>query len=289
MEKNSKIPWPNFFVVGAARAGTDSLYNYLKGIPGVYMPPEKSAGYFSSSDSYKFLNKERYLALYKDVKEESAIGEVNPDYLLDPRSAKLIHDTIPNAKIIISLRNPVNSTYSLYMHKHKHEQVTLPFHIAITNYLNSSETNKIKQEIHSVIQTGFYSKLIQRYLEEFPKDKIKIIVFEESIKNIEKSIRDILKFLKINDQILLPSNLNTVYNQNVKPLGYMGKKVVNNPLIKKTSKLVLPGKTAIKFLRLISNKRGKTQLLQEDYQILESIYEKDVKKLENMLGRKLPW
>lgn len=289
MKENYQIQWPNFFVVGAARAGTDSLYNYLYNIPGIFMPSIKSIGYFSSSDPNKFLNKKRYLEFFKDVKNETAIGEVNPDYLFDAKASKLIHDVIPNAKIIISLRNPSHAAYSLYLHKHKHGQIKLPFHSALTNYSNSSEQNRITHEIHKIIQTAFYSEPVKRYFEEFGNDKVKIIIFEEFIKNTENTIREILKFLDVDNKIPLPSNLKTAYNQNVKPLGVMGNKLLKNPLLKKTSKSILPGSTSLKFLRLLSNKRGKPQLLSNEYDNLQSIYYSDIKKLENILGRKLPW
>ena len=100
---------PNLFVVGAQRAGTTSIYEYLKGAKGVYMSPKKEPHYFSPSaqkQSKKFddptLEREKYLGLFRGVTDEIAIGEASPSYLWDPDSPKLIHDAIPDARIIIS-------------------------------------------------------------------------------------------------------------------------------------------------------------------------------------------
>jgi len=51
MESTEK--WPNFFIVGATKAGTTSLHAYLNDIPGIYMSPVKEPKYFLASDSPK--------------------------------------------------------------------------------------------------------------------------------------------------------------------------------------------------------------------------------------------
>jgi len=82
-----KIIWPNFFIVGAPRAGHTSLYNYLDGIQEIYMSPAKAPGYFLSKDFKGKYDKEKYLALFKDVKDEKAIGEAS-SYMTDSESPK---------------------------------------------------------------------------------------------------------------------------------------------------------------------------------------------------------
>ena len=105
--------WPNFFIVGAPKSGTTSLYEYLKQIPQVYMSPVKEPHYFSKSivpDNH-FLkpirDKKKYLNLFEGAKNEIAIGEASPTYLADPEAPKLIHELVPNAHIIIILRDPI--------------------------------------------------------------------------------------------------------------------------------------------------------------------------------------
>ena len=113
--------WPNFFIVGAPRSGTTSLYEYLKEVPEVFMSPVKEPNFFNLSvENDLFLSKpirekKKYLDLFKNVKDEKAIGEASPTYLWDPKTPKLIHEIIPDAKIIISLRDPVERTFSHYL------------------------------------------------------------------------------------------------------------------------------------------------------------------------------
>ena len=69
MNKNN---WPNFFIVGAPRSGTTSLYNYLKTVPEVFMSPVKEPGYFIPND-FRGFTEESYLQLFKDVKDEKIL------------------------------------------------------------------------------------------------------------------------------------------------------------------------------------------------------------------------
>jgi len=113
--------WPNLFIVGAPKAGTSSLYVYLAHIPGIFMSQVKEPNYFSRktipdhSRVKPIRDKSKYLGLFKKVKDEKIIGEASPSYLSDPEAPKLIHDIIPDAKIITSLRDPVERTLSFYL------------------------------------------------------------------------------------------------------------------------------------------------------------------------------
>jgi len=111
---NHKVLWPNFFIVGASRSGTTSLYKYLKAIPSVYMSPVKEPGYFAQPripERAEYLklfdggihDKCEYLKLFEGVKDEVAVGEASTNYLWRPEAASRIHDTVPDARIIISL------------------------------------------------------------------------------------------------------------------------------------------------------------------------------------------
>ena len=110
--------WPNFFIVGAPKAGTTSLHEYLSNIPGIFMSAEKEPNYFSmtviSKDDQSanpIRDKKKYLELFKNAKDEKIIGESSPNYLSDPEAPNLIHQVSPDAKILISLRDPVEQAF----------------------------------------------------------------------------------------------------------------------------------------------------------------------------------
>ena len=114
--------WPNFYIVGAPKAGTTSMYEYLKNVPGIYMSAIKEPNYFSINtvpDNHPVLkpirDKMKYLSLFDDVTNEKIIGEASPDYLPDPDAPHLIHQVAPHAHIVIILRDPVERAFSDYL------------------------------------------------------------------------------------------------------------------------------------------------------------------------------
>ena len=113
--------WPTFLIGGAPRSGTYSIYEYLNLMNTVFMCPTKEPNYFAPSiNDAKMLSnpirdKNEYLKLFKNVKNEKEIGETSPTYLWDPKSPEFIHKTIPNAKIIFILRNPIERSFSHYL------------------------------------------------------------------------------------------------------------------------------------------------------------------------------
>ena len=110
---------PNFFIVGAARCGTTSLWEYLRQHPDIYMPPvieQKEPAFFC--DLYGVEHWDFYLTLFEAGRGKKRIGEASTPYLSSPESAGQIHSVLPLAKIIITLRNPVVRAYSLYKWMH---------------------------------------------------------------------------------------------------------------------------------------------------------------------------
>src|SRR5580765_4773440 len=136
---------PNFFIVGAAKSGTTSLYEYMKMHPEVYMAPIKETHHFSTDiDNTQFrpnyarsLNKDltsflegdmsdgifhafvkdwnQYVKLFGKVNSEKAIGEVTNSYLYSHEAAQNILSRFPNAKVIMILRNPIDRAFSHYL------------------------------------------------------------------------------------------------------------------------------------------------------------------------------
>src|SRR5579863_1241705 len=130
---------PNFFIVGAPKAGTTSLYHYLDQHPEIYMSPVKETNHFASEirlagfadelqeqvkrdmramqkylagpmSEKRFgavgLEWDDYLKLFRNATDEKAIGEASVCYLWSRTAAKNIFARIPRAKIIMILRDP---------------------------------------------------------------------------------------------------------------------------------------------------------------------------------------
>ena len=282
----SNKTWPNFFIVGAPRAGTTSLYSYLKEIPEIYMSPEKEPNYFNSPNSKIIgLNNpktKKYLKLFENAHDEIARGEATASYLSDPESAKMIYQVVPEAKIIICLRNPVERLYSHHLSGRRMEELT-DFHEFIHN--KSQEENSFN--FKTLFEMGLYSNQIKGYLDIFGSKQVKIFIFEEYTNDIKATLEEILEFLGL--ESIIQNSIYDVYNASFLPKQW-ARPLVRNKTISKLSRIIIRNEKTLenlktKFLR----ENSKPLMVEEDKKFLQRLYERDVKKLQNILGRKLPW
>src|ERR1700693_2394465 len=188
--------WPNFFIVGAPKAGTTSLYEYLRRVPGVYMSPIKEPHYFNTikivtvSALPPIRDKAKYLSLFQGVKDEVAIGEATAAYLRDPETPKRIRDVVPDARIVMILRDPVERAFSHYLAYIREGSEPLSFQEALRKDL--------KQDAY--LAPGFYAQQVKRYLDAFGSERVKMLIFEEFIHDTNGAVSDVLKFLGVNSQ-----------------------------------------------------------------------------------------
>jgi hypothetical protein len=201
---------PNFFIVGAPKAGTTSLYAYLDQHPQVYMSPLKETHYFCSEVRQEnFSEEERpritrdtnalkeylrgdlrekrfgglvsswedYLKLFRNVSDEIAIGEATPHYLWSETAPRDIAARIPHGKIIIMLRNPVDRAFSDYLHMVTVGAIRRSFREQIDANLHCND--KRIGTAWPFLEYGRYHEQITRYMREFPRSQMHISFYED--------------------------------------------------------------------------------------------------------------
>src|SRR5579859_4974857 len=168
---------PNFFIVGAARSGTTSLHRYLSQHPQIFMTHRKEVHFFAADHFPRtgpgddWLNKrvlhdqEQYTQLFADVQGAKAIGEASVFYLCLPDSAERIAQAVPDAKIIIILREPVERSYSSHMMLVRDGRETLGF----AEGLELAQERKAKgfEPIWWYKELSLYYEQVKRYLDIF--------------------------------------------------------------------------------------------------------------------------
>ncbi len=249
----------------------------------------KEPGYFLTSDdipSRKFTvpihDKEKYLSFFKDVKDEIAIGEASPSYLCDPGTANYIHKVVPNAKIIILLRDPVERAYSHFLMYQQSEE-NLSFHRAI--HRNFSDPDYALTR--SYLELGFYTKQVKKYLDVFGEKNVKILIFEEFIDDVTRTLKDVLPFLGVKNKTIEVSDKK--HNPYSESRSTLSKYILSSRKIRKIIK-VIPKKIRKNVRDNVLLKEGhKQQMADKDRAFLKELYLDDVKKLEHILRRKLPW
>ena len=122
---------PNFVVIGAMRSGSTSLYKYLQAHPDVYMP-RKEIHFF---DRKWDRGLSWYLTRFEGHSGQTAVGEATPTYLAEPEALDRMASTIPDARLLAVLRDPVDRAYSHYWMEHARARDPRTFEEAIADEL----------------------------------------------------------------------------------------------------------------------------------------------------------
>lgn len=199
---------PNFFIIGAAKSGTSSLYWYLKQHPEIYMSPVKEPHFFSFDDKSKMTKGpgdpipnaitdfNAYQRLFDDVSNEIAVGEASTSYLYRQEAAKRIHNLIPDAKLIALLRHPAERAFSAYMHVVRDgREVSENFAKALQ--LEEARKNQNWEPMWHFTSVGFYFEQLSRYYQCFDKEKIKVFLYDELVNDQQALIHKIFHFLEV--------------------------------------------------------------------------------------------
>jgi hypothetical protein len=192
---------PNFLIIGARRAGTTSLYHYLRAHPQVFMPPEKELNFFVPNKNWT-----RGLRWYEQRFEQAddalAIGEASPSYTRFPRSQgipALIAQVLPDARFIYLVREPIERMVSHYLQN--------------LRYLWESELSAETALLgdRRYIDGSSYAMQVEQYMLHFPRKRL-LIVMTEDLRNARTATMErIYRFLGV-DSTTVPANLNEEYN-----------------------------------------------------------------------------
>lgn len=219
------MPKPNFFIVGAPKCGTTAMNDYLSQHPDIFMA-EKELHYFGSDIQYTKLStkgkltEQAYLAYFEAVRDEKRIGESSVWYLSSTLAPKQIHEFVPDARIIIMIREPVDMLYSYYYNLIFNGNEDKPtFEAALAAENERRQGRDIPKTAHNISGLFYrdmvdYATHIQRYYTYFGRNQVHIIVMDDLKANVAQVYRDTLTFLDVDpnfEAALEVVNPNRVY------------------------------------------------------------------------------
>lgn len=199
----------DFIVIGAQKAGTTSLFHYLRAHPQIHIPFVKEVCFFSRERGFN-KGKSWYLNQFADATPKQIVGEASPQYMMNPAVPARIHALFPDIKLIAVLRNPIDRAYSSYRmtvrlgaEKHSAQEA-----------LQRLPPPNLDQPLTPLdyIGMGLYGKILEGYLKYFPLEQIRLVFTEELAVRPEKVLHDLYGFIGV-DTGFTPGNIHHVYHR----------------------------------------------------------------------------
>lgn len=277
---------PNFIVGGAIKGGTTSLNYYLKQHPDVFMSRFKEPRFFAYEPDnpdhveghglrFPIRTIEEYAALFDEATTERAIGETSPHYLRSPQAPQLIKDTIPDVRLIFSLRDPVRRAYSSYWHR-------------VRLGLEDRPVEEVLVDGDQAVAHGLYYATLQDWYAHFDKQQVMIVLFDDLVRDALGTFADICRFLEIDDtfvpDLAVRNKGGAMKNQR---LGRFYERLKKHPLRQAINPLVPEGLRQKMIDTRNSNFEEPPPMPPDLARRLYDYYREDVERLETLIERNL--
>jgi hypothetical protein len=306
---------PNFFIAGAAKAGTTSLYHYLSQHPDIFMSPVKEPSHFSQEtrvENYSsevranlqrtmedlrtrldggvevsvgrglVSRREDYLKLFRGARGEHAIGEASVSYLWSATAAKEIAAFNPAAKIVLILRHPAERAFSNYIYYLSDGHISHSFSEHIAACLRSEGPLGI---YHPFLEVGMYGQQVDRLLDHIPQEQVRVWLYEETTANPAKFFREVLTFLGV-DAEFTPDRSRRHLRMEVPKMASVTQ-VLRRGGVGRGLRNCVPAGMRPMLKKLVYRERESVTMNAEDRRFLVHYYRDDVKRLERVIERDL--
>jgi hypothetical protein len=217
---------PDFLIIGAQKSGTTSLFNSLVNHSCVVKPIWKEIHFFDNFYNrginwYKSCFHTSIFKYYQRIQSQKKVitGEATPYYLYHPLCAQRISKILPNVKLIVLLRNPIDRAYSHYAMSVRQGWENLSFEDAIKFEQKRLEGEKekiiqnenyfsFKDLAYSYLCRGIYVNQLKTWMGLFPRNQFLVIKSEEYESFPEKILNDVLNFLHLPKEIVIHEKQN---------------------------------------------------------------------------------
>lgn len=301
---------PNFFLVGAAKAGTTALQQALGAHPDIYMSPLKEPNYFCTDiDPEKLtadlkgklkaenieewilsgMKEERWRAYIRDEKLYALLfaaalptqitGEASVSYLHSSTAAENIFTAKPDAKIIIVLRNPAERAWSHYLMEER---------LGMTDRIFENAFNKAKEITSPMwgknllfLNAGLYNQQILRYKKFFSDKQIHFILYDNYRKQPQEVLRNLYVFLGVDPS---KADLSVALKRSNEARTGVFDKLIPNGYIKVKLRQFVKGIGIHTFLKKMLTKPSDRKPNEREKALLSDYYRNEIEDLQKTLN-----
>lgn len=283
-------PWPNLVIAGVPKAGTTSLHRYLDQHPEIFMCPVKESTFFSHTwdevaDDPDALEEAKagFLELFEEGRDHPVRGDTTPGYLQHPRAADRIAGTIPDVRILFVLRDPVERAHSWWLMAKRRGWDVPDFPTLVEEEIEQGEPRD------GFLPAGRYGTHLERWLERFDRDQIKVMLFADLGEDTLAFLEEIAAFVDVDPDAMARVDHETVHNPYREPRNRVAGWLRTSEPVAKVARLVLPKEWRITIGdELLVRKPPKPPIEPKARDRLAAFYEPEVARAEDLLGRDLP-
>lgn len=157
---------PQFVIIGAVKGATTWIHNQLQQNPATFLPgPEP---HYFSQEYHR--GPDYYRSLFREASNVQLIGEKSADYFAHPEAVGRLRAMLPDARLVVQLRNPIDRAYSDYKMLYRRGTVTRP----PEEYLDGRDCDQPR-----FLNDGLYGVHLARWLDHFPREQIHVLLFED--------------------------------------------------------------------------------------------------------------
>jgi len=288
------VAFPNFLIIGAAKSGTTALYQYLKQHPQVFMPALKEPRFFAhenrppdwrgpGDEIYRaatVTNLVQYVGLFHGADGARAAGEASTQYLYMERAPERIRHYAPRARLVAILRDPAEVAHAVFLHKRREG---FEPHRSFERALEEEDA-RVRDgwsPFWFYRRRGFYYEHLRRYFDAFPREQLKVFVYDDFKRDPRGVMRELYRFIDVDDSF----EPDMTHRPNVS--GVPRSRALYRWLEKSSAREAPPGLKRKLLSRLRDWNLPKPRLAPETRARLVEGYREDILKLQDLLGRDL--
>lgn len=204
--------YPDFFVAGAARCGTTYLWGALRRHPGVFMPAIKEPHFFAADlDSgtqgegrFRVRDEAAYVRLFEGARPDQLVGEASPTTISSAVAVEAILRVSPEARMIVSLRDPVEAIASRHARWYASGFEDLDLERAIEADADRAQGRRLPRRpmfprVFAYVGGARHGEQLERLFQRVGRERVLVLLLDEIAADPDGTIRRAARFLGLAD------------------------------------------------------------------------------------------